>query len=489
MKVLFFHRNSESLGIEYLSAALKKAGHQTELMFDPGSGDVEYKFKTLDRFFDVSRKMVERAKVYAPDLIAFSCITNLYPWASKMSALLKEALPYTPIIVGGLHPTILPDFVISNPNIDMICLGEGEEAIVELANSIDKGIVDYSIGNIWFKKERKVIKNHLRPLIQELDNLAFPDKDLFRKYGCFSSRVYVMTGRGCPYMCTYCFNSYYRRQFSLKDSHYVRRRSVENVVEELKVFKDKYKLKEVFFYDDIFTIDAEWIKNFCSSYKQKIGLPFKVLVHPQAVKKEIMTMLADAGCIYVDMGIESGSEELRRRLLKRYMTNDDIINAGATLKEVGIKFCTLNIVGFPGETREEMLKTYELNKVLRPNGAIVSIFYPFPQTELADYSLKNGYLDSADYQKVCSGQGTGYKESSLLKNIEIKEALHLQIIIPICVRMPLFFKPLLEKIPVNAFTRIVSIFFLSIPRNTYIRVKESITMFFKSQLVYALCQK
>jgi radical SAM superfamily enzyme YgiQ (UPF0313 family) len=477
------------LGIEYLSAALKKAGHQTELMFDPGSGDVEYKFKTLDRFFDVSRKMVERTKAYAPDLIAFSCITNLYPWVSKMSALLKDILPGTPIIVGGLHPTILPDFVIDNPHIDMICLGEGEEALVELVNNMGKGVVDHSVGNIWFKKDGKVIKNSPRPLVQDLDSLAFPDKDLFRKYGCFSSRVYVMTGRGCPYMCTYCFNSYYRREFSSDGSHYVRRRSVENVIKELQVFKNKYGLKEVFFYDDIFTIDEEWIKKFCLAYKQKIGLPFKVLVHPQAVKKEIMSMLADAGCIYVDMGIESGSEELRRRLLKRYMTNENIINAGITLREAGIKFCTLNIVGFPGETKEEMRQTYELNKVLRPNGAIVSIFYPFPQTELADYSLKNGYLDNADYQKVCSGEGTGYKESSLLKNIEIKEALRLQIIIPMLVRMPLFFKPLLEKIPVNAFTRIVSIFFLSIPRNTYIRIKESITMFFKSQLAYALCQK
>lgn len=484
MKILFFHRNAEWLAIEYLSSVLKQAGHDTELIFDPGSGDIEYKFRTLERLFDVTEKMIAKAKLYKPDLIAFSCLTNLYPWVSKMVEVIKNHMN-VPVIVGGLHPTILPEFVIKNPNIDMICIGEGEEALLELLRSIQSGKTDYSIKNIWFKKDGAIIRNPIRPLIQDLDSLPFPDKEIFRKYGCFSNRLYVMTGRGCPYQCTYCFNSYYRKLLSTDGLSYVRRRSVENVIDELIFFKSKYNLKEIFFYDDIFTINDAWIKKFCRLYKQKVHLPFKILIHPQTVKEEIMKLLADAGCIYVDIGIESGSEELRYKLLKRNMSNQDIINTAKILKKVGIKFCTLNIVGLPTETRELMWKTYELNEKIKPDGTIVSILYPYPKTELADYCLQNNFLGQEDYKRICNGEGGyGYKEGSLLKNIELEEAKRLQILIPILTKTPSFLHPLIKKIPINNFTRILSILFLSIPRNTYIRIKESVTMFIKSHYLY-----
>lgn len=487
MKVLFFYRNAEWLGIEYLSGVLKRDGHDTRLIFDPGSGDIEYKFNILEKFFDLTSDMIRQAKEYRPGLVAFSCLTNLYPWVSKMAGLIKKEMN-VPVIVGGMHPTVLPEYVINNPAIDMICVGEGEEALSELVKSMEGGEIDYSIKNIWFKKGGRIIRNPSRPLIQDLDSLPFPDKDLFREYGCFCDRLYVMTGRGCPYQCTYCFNSYYRKTFSAPGCAYVRRRSVDNVMAELEFFKAKYKVKEVFFYDDIFTVNDEWLAGFCRAYKKRVGLPFKALVHPQMIRKESMSLLADAGCIYVDIGIESGSEELRRALLKRSMSNEDIIHTADILREVGIKFCTLNIVGFPTESKEQMWQTYELNKKISPDGTIVSIFYPFPKTELADFSLKNGFLNENDYEKICRGEG-GYKEGSLLGNVEAGEAKRLQILIPILTKMPAFLHPLIKKMPVNSFTRVLSIPFLSIPRNTFIRVKESLVMFLKSQYLFRFKKK
>lgn len=489
MRILFFYRNAEWLGIEYLSGALKKAGHETDLVFDPGAGDIEYKFKFLERSFDLTKHMLKKAKAYAPDLIAFSSLTNLYPWVSRMANLIKQQMP-TPIIVGGLHPTIMPELVINNPDIDMICIGEGEEALLELAESMDGGGSDYSIRNIWFKRNGTIIRNPIRPLMQNLDSLSFPDKDIFRQYGCFSERIYVMSGRGCPYQCTYCFNSYYRKLLAGQGASYVRRRSVSSIINEIIYFKKRYKnVKEVFFYDDIFTIDDAWIKDFCRAYKKEIRLPFKILVHPQTVKRETMGLLADAGCIYVDIGIESGSEDIRRRLLKRSMSNKDIVNAARILKEVGIKFCTLNIVGFPTETRSQMWQTHELNELIRPDGTIVSVFYPFPKTELADFCIERGYISKAEYDKVCNGEGVGYKSSSLLSNIEGEEALRLQVLIPILNKTPRFIHPLIKRLPVNKFTRVISIFFLSIPRNAYIRSKESLFMFIKSHFLYRFILK
>lgn len=485
MKVLFLHRNAEWLGIEYLSSALKNAGHQTELVFDPGSGDVEYKFNFIERIFDVTPKMLRRAKEYNPDLIAFSCLTNLYPWVSKMAGLLKRELG-APVIVGGLHPTILPEHVIRNPHIDMICIGEGEQPLLELAQSMESGKPDFGIRNIWFKHNGEIIRNPMRTPLQDLDTLPFPDKEIFWRYGCFSERVYVMTTRGCPYQCTYCFNSYYKKLSAGSGGAYLRRRSVENVIAELEFFKARYPLKEVFFYDDIFTTDDKWIRSFCDVYKRRIRLPFKILVHPKTVRIETMKLLADAGCIYVDIGVESGSEELRSRVLKRMMSNQDIINAARTLKEARIKFCTLNMVGLPTETPEQMRQTYELNRALRPDGTIVSIFYPYPKTELADFCLEQGLIAPAEYEKICNGEG-GYKTDSItIKNIDIREAKRQQVLIPMLTRTPDFLHPLVRLFPINSFTRILSIFFLSVPRNNYIRIKEFLRMSVKSRLRYAL---
>ncbi len=483
MKILFFHRNAEWLGIEYLSSVLKKAGHQTELLFDPGSGDIEYKFKIIEKFFDVTKAMLDKAEAYQPDLIAFSCLTNLYPWVSRMARLIKQQMD-VPIIVGGLHPTILPEFVIKNPAIDMICLGEGEEALLELVASMQRGSIDYAIKNIWFKKNGEIIRNPIRPLIQDLDSLPFPDKTIFKKYGCFSDRIYVMTTRGCPFNCTYCFNSYYKKTFNLNGQPYVRRRSVKHVIDELAHFKSQYPIKEVFFYDDVFTLNEAWIKEFCQQYKKEIHLPFKALVHPQTVKLEMMQLLAEAGCIYVDIGIESGSQEVREKLLKRTMSNADIANAARVLKEAKIKFCTLNMVGLPTETPEQMRQTNELNMAIKPDGTIVSIFYPYPKTELTDFCVDNGLLSRDEYEKICNGEG-GYKNSCIMiKGVDMAEAKKQQVLIPLLTRTPAWLHPLIKILPINRLTRIISIFFLSVPRNTYIRVKESILMFFKSQYVY-----
>lgn len=488
MKVLFFHRNGEGFGIEYLSSVLKNAGHETELIFDPGAGDIEYKFKVIERIFDITEKMIQKAKAYKPDLIAFSSITNLYPWVSKMAGLIKKNMD-VPIIVGGLHPTLLPDFVIKNPSIDMICIGEGEEALIELVDSMQKGKINYATRNIWFKIDGQIIKNPARPLIQDLDSLPFPDKALFKKYGCFSERVFIMTSRGCPFQCTYCFNSYYRKLLNTSGFPYVRRRSVGNVIDELKFFKSKYPTKEVYFCDDIFTMDDKWINNFCSIYKKEINLPFKAFVHPRTVKKEVMRLMRDAGCIYVDIGVEAGSEEVRKRVLKRMMSNQDIINAANILKEIGIDFCTLNMLGLPTETKQQMYETLELNMRLKPEGTIVAIFYPYPKTELTNYCIENKLITNEEYEKICNGEG-GYKDSFInIKGIDIGEAKRLQILIPFLTRTPSFLHPLIKKLPVNKFTRVLSIFFLSIPRNTYLRIKESLIMFVKSHCFYLFGSK
>ena len=330
MRVLFLYRNAEWLGVEYLSSVLKAAGHETDLLFDPGAGDIEYKLPFMERLFPVKQEMVKRIIQFRPDLVAFSCVTNMWAWTKSLAEQIKNSLD-VPIIVGGIHPTLMPDAVLADEHIDMICIGEGEEALLELVNSMESGRIDTYIRNIWFKEGESIKRNPVRPLMQNLDELPYPDKELFYKYGCFHNRLYTMTSRGCPFNCTYCYNHAYRKTVHHGEGPYVRRRSIESVIGELMLFKQKYPIKEVYFYDDIFTLNRKWLDAFCYDYKREIGLPFKCLIRPGTISSEMAFKLKDAGLKYSDVGLESGNEGLRRKLLRRNMPDGLIFETAQIL--------------------------------------------------------------------------------------------------------------------------------------------------------------
>ena len=479
MKILFCFKNAEWLGVEYLSSVLKKVGYETELIFDSGVGDIEYKFGLIEKYFDIEKLLIEKARRFDPDLIAFSCLSNIYPWVEKMAAILKKELN-KPIIVGGTHATMAPEHLINNENVDMVCRGEGEEALLELAQSMESGTIDYNIRNIWFKKEGSVIKNPMRPIQQNLDALPFPDKNLFYKYGCFKERLYVITARGCPFDCTYCFNHKQKELYN-ENNNYVRRRSVENVMEELSIFKNKYPIKEIFFYDDIFTLNKDWVEKFCASYKKNINLPFKCLVRPGTVKNDLLIKLKEAGCIYVDIGLESGDEEVRKNILNRKMSDTQIIETCKLLKKAGIKVTTLNMAGMPGEEAVQMLKTLELNQKINPDTALFSTFYPFPGTRLAEIAFKEGYLSSSDKLSILF-EGGSYKETSILQHPEKSTIAWVVTFSPFLVKFP-FMTFLMRKVPPNRFFRFIAIFFSSPIRNVKIRMFELIRMFIKTRQV------
>ena len=228
MKILFYYRGSTSLGIQYLSSMLKKGGHEVQLLFDPGVDDNLFiRWRALQKLNRYD-KLLAKACKFPPDLVAFSVPSNLYPFVENMAALLKRELK-VPAIAGGPHPTALPEYVLSNENIDMVCIGEGDYAMLELADKLENGRNVYSVPNIWFKKNGRIIKNTLRPLIENLDSLPYPDKELFYDYGAFEELIPVLAGRGCPFQCTFCFNHAYQRLYRGK-GRYVRMRSVDNLI-------------------------------------------------------------------------------------------------------------------------------------------------------------------------------------------------------------------------------------------------------------------
>ena len=479
MRIAFVYKNAEWLGVEYLVAVLKEAGHEVELLFDSGVGDIEFKLNFLKRYMKTEEVMLEKARKFQPQLIAVSCLNNLTLWAKQMCKLFKKEFN-VPILVGGLQPTMVPEmFFRDDWDVDILCRGEGEDAILELCNSIEAGQNNYTIKNLWFKLPNgEIARNEMRALDRDIDTLPFPDKSVFYEYGAFRDRLYIMASRGCPYKCTYCFNHNYQRLYKGL-GNYVRFRKAEKVIDEVLHFKKEYpSIKEVFFYDDNFTLKKIWTLELCKQYKERVydvyKMPYKCLVRADQIDIEIAKALKESGCIYVDMGLESGDDYVRNEILKRNMSDEEIIHAANCFHEVGLDFTTLNMVGFPGETPEQMMKTITLNQKIKPSAALMTTFFPFPKTDLAERSVSEGYINEKNYMQMIEGH-VSYKEETILDHQYKKEIMWVWAFFPIAVRYPKLM-PILRKLPPTRTFRFISTFFSTPMRNYIIRAREMMSM-------------
>jgi len=198
--------------------------------------------------------------------------------------------------------------------------------------------------------------------------------------------------RGCPYLCTYCFNHKYNELYRGK-GEIIRYRSVDNVLAEIKDVRSKWPLKFIFFLSDNLILDRGWISEFAERYRVEIGLPFSCNVRANLVDEKVASDLKRAGCLSVIFGVESGDERLRNDVLKRQMSDETILRAGNLLRARGIRLYTQNILALPGESFSQALSTLRLNQRLRPAYAWASIFTPYPSSELTEYAIQNGYFD------------------------------------------------------------------------------------------------
>jgi len=323
MKVTFVATGWENISIEYLSAFLKKNGHRTSVAYDQAIFDdknyvcIPWLYKLFDQKENCLRQILDSK----PDLVAFSVMSVTFQWALRMAELVKAHLDI-PVIFGGAHASSVPETVIEKSVIDMICVGEGEEALLELCNSIEKNDKNYKIKNIWFKENGKVIKNERRPQIEDLNKLPFLDKGLFSQHVPIKNYYVAVIARGCPFQCSYCTVSYEAREYRKIKGKAVRERTVDNVMEELKSMLDKYKYRWIDFRNSVFSTSEKWTVEFCDRYRREIGLPFRIFSHPKLIWSDrAVCALRDSGCFAAQIGLESFDEKLRRDVLSRYVSN------------------------------------------------------------------------------------------------------------------------------------------------------------------------
>jgi radical SAM superfamily enzyme YgiQ (UPF0313 family) len=393
-------------GIAYISAVLRNEGHQTSLLHVRS---------------EISKEQILKIIQHAnPDLIGFYSNSHQYSYVESYAKWIKESLD-VPIICGGIHATLCPKEVISCRDIDMVCVGEGEYPMLELVDCLERGKNINKILNLWVKNGNKEVRNPVRPLIDNLDELPFPDRDLFNYKKILRRNrgfLTLLAGRGCPFDCTYCCNHALKKIYKGK-GRYVRFRSVENVLDEINFTTQKYGnlVKGLNFDDDTFTIYHKWVKEFCKEYPKEFDYPFYCNVRADTVNREILLMLKKAGCEVIRLGIESGNEWLRKNILKRNITNEQIIRICKIAHKIGLKVYTFNVIGFPFETKSMIEETIKLNRLISPDYIQFSIFYPYPKTELWNLCKRKGLLTNRN-KKSYFDKGTTLNLPELEEEID-----------------------------------------------------------------------
>ena len=437
MKVLFLQKDVFAKpAIMSLSAILKKEGHQCELLVD-----------------DLEKNIVSSALKINPDLIAFSITTGEYPWMKETGEAIRKKFDNI-IICGGAHPTFYTD-VIHDSYLDAICVGEGEGAFKEYINTLEHGGDITHIQNFIVKKNNMIFRNGLRPLIENLDTLPFYDRSIYNKYSlyknsndCILFHNIIITNRGCPYQCAFCFNKLYNELYRGKGRIF-RRRSVSHVIEELKeMIKDK-RLKFLSIEDDSFLIPPrEWLTEFLEAYKAEINIPFKILTPAHFIDEDMVIKLKAANCYSIKIGVETGNEDYRINVLHKKVTDKDITTAAHLLKKYGIRIQTYNMLGCPDETLEMALETFELNRRIGADFVWCSLLNPYPGTEIFDYALKNGCLkNSFKFQDI----GYSYFIETPIKLKNKREICNLQkvLYLSILFHLPKGFVLKLIKLPLD----------------------------------------
>lgn len=435
-KILFIQNIwTDLLGVLGISSFLKSKGHESKIIIEVRP-----------------RKIMDEIRLFSPHIVGFSCMTGMHLWALETAKAVKEMKKGTFILFGGPHATLYPK-IIESPPIDGICLGEGEYAALELAEAIDKKTSFAETPNLWIKDNGGIIKNKMRPLISNLDELPFPDRSHYKKYDYFRKNTlgFFMAGRGCPYDCAFCFNMSLSK---MQPGKYIRYRSPLNLMAEIEEYRREYPLKRIHFHDDTFILDKKWLFNFLAIYRDKIKIPFSCCLRANLADEEIIRALKESRCDLVSFGIEHGNEVIRKKLLKKNISNEQIVNTANLLKKYGVRFKTFNMMGFPDETLEDAYETVMLNQKIKPDYPWCSIFTPYPGTELGDYAINHEFVaPDFNIDKIPNS----YLEKSVIIQDNINHLVNLQKFFYPAVKLPAIL-PIVKKIallPLGGFYNLV----------------------------------
>lgn len=409
------------------------------------------------------KELLQEVNRLKPRFVGFSCVTGTQLWALNLCGIIKEKISSDIItVMGGPHPTFFPEILSRTSDLDMICVGEGEYVIPEIliAEKFPDHIQDTK--NIHYKIQNEVIRNPVRPLIQELDTLAFVDRNSIYRYPLIRDNPLkrLISSRGCPHNCSFCFNHSMKKLYEGQGA-YIRRRSVDNVIEELMEIKQQWPVETFLFEDDQFAVDKNWLLEFCSKYPRYFDAQFICYVRADSIDYESIKALKEAGCYNVVIGVETGDERLRNEILNKNITDTQLKEASAMFHTYKINFCTTNILGLPNETSEQAFRTMSFTWELNPTFTWCSVFQPYPRTELGEMVLAEKLVSHLDVDLI----EPNYHSNSVLQQPAIRQSVNLHKFFYVLFHYPSLFpliKPFLKFPPNALFTIIHRISFLLI---------------------------
>ena len=416
-----------SLAIALFTSILKSKGYIVEL-FDASNYKTidkkghddrrtgSFQYRKLDKSLtnwevktDLDGDFIKKVKEFNPDIIIMSVVEDTFLQGVHLLNLIKSFK--IPNIVGGVFPTMAPEETITPESVKMVGIGEGENTILYVCENIRKGLSCENLPNVWFKKnDGLIIKNKNDKLVDI--NKTIPDYSLFHKdqfyrpWGGKIFRTITLEGvRGCPYECTFCNSPAHNRiAKQMGCGTFVRRKEIESLNKELSTLSRDIDPEFIMFVDDTFlTRSMKEFDKWCEMYSN-YKTPFWINTRVESITKDKLEALKQAGCYRISFSIEQGNEIYRKKYLKKYFTNKQVIEHGELIAECGIPFSMDNIIGLPFETREMVFETIELTRQIQNYDALtVNIFTPYRGTELRQLALKQGWLDQNAFPNGISG--------------------------------------------------------------------------------------
>jgi anaerobic magnesium-protoporphyrin IX monomethyl ester cyclase len=414
--VTFF--NDEALGVRCLHSILHNNGYNVKMLFLKVNSPTRcknYKEGVKDSFSNNSDNLTKKELQlfkdfvvdYKPNILAVSLVSSNYMLYKRIYSELRNLIDLK-IVIGGWQPTLNPEECIGF--CDYLCVGEGEEALPELVDKMFNNQPVAGLKNIWINEGDRIIRNPIRPLVEDLSLEPVPvfDDDLsyYIENGELihaepyktNTRYGIITGRGCPYSCTYCSNVYMAKELYPKKWQGVRSRTIEHVMSELIETKAKLPyIESINFYDEVFMPKEDWAKRFFDRYVKEIGLPFYCEFYPGTCNEKKAKMLKEAGLEGVWLGVQSGSPRVRKEVFKRHYKNETVIEQAGVFHKYGISVRYDFILDNPFETFEESLETINLMMEL-PQPCSMNIFSLkyFPKTDITKKALSEGLINEEE---------------------------------------------------------------------------------------------
>jgi len=382
---------SPPFGLLYLGAVLERANHKVEI--------IEFDSYNKKDFDPEAEGLVEKIISKQPDLVGITCMSIHAKIVEKLIASLKKAAKNTPVIVGGVHASALPEDML-NIGADIVALGEGERTILSIIDYYQGNMKkDITIDGVAYKDLNNNIKVNPKINYEDVNQIPFPAYHLINMNhylarntsirGYWLKNGWILTSRGCPGRCTFCA-SYFTHGYA------VRERKLDNVIEELSFLSKNYRIEGFWVLDDTFTIKKERVVEFCRKLRESgLNLKWGCQARVNFFNKEEAAELKRSGCLQVDFGVESGSQRVLDSL-KKGITVEQAKNVFRICKEHKLRALATFMIGTPGETIEDIQETKELLKEIKPDYAGFFFTTPYPGTELYQQTLKNNWLDLND---------------------------------------------------------------------------------------------